>query len=95
METKERTYKPEQNIEFPIDVRFNTHLTFGERILLAEIKSMTRHQKCPLFSHKILGDVLGVSPQTIKNWLTKLVKMGLVKVELEYANSECQKFLVT
>jgi DNA-binding MarR family transcriptional regulator len=95
METNEKTYKPQKTIEFTEDVRFNNELTFGERILLAEIKSMTRHQKCPLFSHKILGNVLGVSPQTVKNWLTKLVKLGLVQVELEYANAECQKFLTT
>lgn len=89
-------YKPEKTILFPQEIRFHPELTFGEKVFLAEIKSMTKDGKGRYpFSCKNLSMLFGVSHQTIANWVKKLVKMGLVDIAMDYANEDCKQFLIT
>jgi len=95
MSKSKTSYNPSEAILFKKEVRFHPNLTFGERVFLAEVQSLTKDgQKYP-FSCKNLGEVFGVSHQTISNWVKKLVRMGLVDVAVDYANHNHKQFLVT
>lgn len=88
-------YEPETSIEFHKDIRFNSDLTFGERIFYAEIESMSRKNikgVCP-FSSRKLSELFGVSHQAILNWIRKLSELELVEVGVDYNNPEYKQFL--
>ena len=88
-------YKPEKTILFPKEIRFHPELTFGEKVFLAEINSMTKDKGRYPFSCNQLSKLFGVSHQTIANWVKKLVKMGFVDIEMDYANDQHKQFLIT
>ena len=85
-------YKPPKAILFHDSIRFHPKLTFGEKVFLAEIKSMSENGRCP-FSSRTLSKFFGVSHQTILNWVKKLVDMELLEVGIDYKNNDCKQFL--
>lgn len=90
-------YQPETNILFHKDIRFHPELTFGEKMFLAEIQSLSQKspkQKFP-FSYRKLSQFFGVSHQTMVNWIKNLVDLGLLEVGIDYNNQECRQFLKT
>ena len=74
-------YIPQENIMFSHKLRFNPELTFGEKVFLAEIQSMSQLGNPPELSSRRLSEMFGVSHQTIINWVKKLINMGLLEVE--------------
>lgn len=89
------SYQPEKTILFSKEIRFHPELTSGEKIFLAEIQSMTKANGRHPFSCKDLGEIFGVSHQTIANWVKKLIKKGFVDITMDYANEDHKQFLVT
>lgn len=88
-------YQPEINIPFHKDIRFHPDLTFGEKMFLAEIQSLSKKNKkniCPYSSRK-LSELFGVSHQAILNWIRKLVNLELLEVGIDYNNQDCRQFL--
>lgn len=90
-------YQPETNIQFHKDIRFHPSLTFGEKMFLAEITSLSQKNKKKNFpfSSRKLSEFFGVSHQTILNWIRKLVELELIEVGVDYNNQEYRQFLKT
>lgn len=90
-------FKPETNILFHKDIRFHPSLTFGEKMFLAEIQSLSQKnsKKVFPFSSRRLSEFFGVSHQTILNWIRKLVELDLLEVGVDYNNQEYRQFLKT
>ena len=97
MQTHIDFYQPESNICISKDIRFHPELTFGEKMFLAEIQSLSqKNQKKTLpFSSRKLTSLFGVSHQTILNWIRKLEHLQLLEVGVDYNNHECRQFLKT
>jgi len=77
-------FTPEKTILFTEKVRFHPELTFGEKVFLAEVQSMTSQGKYLSFSSRKLGKIFNVSNQTIINWVRKLNKMGLLEIDCDF-----------
>lgn len=90
-------YQPETNILFHKNIRFHPDLTFGEKMFLAEIQSLSEksEKKSFPFSSRKLSEFFGVSHQTILNWIRKLIELELIEVGVDYNNQECRQFLKT
>jgi predicted AAA+ superfamily ATPase len=93
MITNMKEYRPEESILFRDSVRFNKDLSWGEKVFLAEMQSITKKGKCQ-FSSREMKNLFGVSHQTILNWVKKLVTLGLIEVGLDYATAPNKFFLV-
>ena len=90
-------YQPETNILFHKKIRFHPHLTWGEKMFYAEIKSLSEKnikKNCPYSSRK-LSELFGVSHQTILTWIRKLVELDLLEVGVDFNNKYCRQFLRT
>jgi hypothetical protein len=81
-----------EEIPFPKDIRFNKNLTFGERIFLAEIHSMTVNGVCPFSSSKFTR-LFQVTYPTLKSWIKKLVKLNLIEIGIDYDNPDSNQQL--
>lgn len=77
-------YIPEKTILFHESIRFHPELSFGEKVFLAEIESMTSEGKSLSYSSRKLAEVFHVSHQTIVNWVKKLHAMGLLSVDCDF-----------
>lgn len=90
-----QTYHPETNISLHKDIRFHPHLTFGEKMFLAEIQSLIQNNEKHRFpfSSRKLSEIFGVSHQTILNWIRKLVALELIEVGVDYNNQDYRQFL--
>ena len=77
-------YVPEKTILFDESIRFHPELTFGEKVFLAEIQSITADGKSVNFSSRRLAEIFGVYHQTIVNWVRRLSHMGLIKVDCDF-----------
>ena len=85
-------YETETNIPFHKNIRFHPELTFGEKMFLAEIQSLSKNAKCPYSSRK-MSQLFGVSHQTIINWIKKLTDMDLIEVVVNYRDPNCRQFI--
>jgi DNA-binding MarR family transcriptional regulator len=90
-------FEPENNIIFHKDLRFHPELTFGEKMFLAEIQSITskRETKRLNYSLRDLSELFGVSHQTIKNWIRKLVKLELLEIGIDFEDTSRRQYLKT
>ena len=88
---------PETTILLHKDIRFHSDLTFGEKMFLAEIQSLTEKSEGKVFhySSRSLSALFGVSHQTILNWIRKLTDLGLLEVGIDYNKKECRQFFKT
>jgi len=77
-------FVPEKTILFDESIRFHPELTFGEKVFLAEIQSLTADGKSVNFSSRRLAEIFNVSHQTIVNWVKRLNTLGLIKVDLDF-----------
>lgn len=86
-------FQPE--IKLHRNIRFHPDLTFGEKMFLAEIQSLifnSESKRLPYTLRK-LSEMFGVSHQTIKNWIKKLVHLGFIEVGVDYDHPEHRQFL--
>ena len=67
-------------IHLPVHIWAMTDLRAGQRILLALIHGFTTSGKGLMMSNKALGELLHVSPRTVRRWLSEMDAAGLVKV---------------
>lgn len=88
-------FQPE--IKLHKNIRFHPDLTFGEKMFLAEIQSIISNNESKKFPFTLrkLSEMFGVSHQTIKNWIKKLVNMGFLEIGMDYDNHEHRQFLKT
>jgi len=77
-------YVPKKTIPFSVEIRFHPDLSYGEKIFLTEIQSMTENGEAYCFSSRKLAQLFDVSHQTIINWVKNLTKMGLLKVDCNF-----------
>lgn len=89
------SYQFDNNIPFPSSIRFNPNLTFGERVFLAEMQSLSQNKKALPFSSRRFSEIFGVSHQTIMNWVKKLTDLNLIEVGVVYESHSCRQFLKT
>ena len=85
-------YSTKTEIPLHKDIRFHPSLTFGEKMFYAEIKSMSNRKICP-FSSKKLGELFGVSHQTILNWVNKLIELDLLELGVDYKTQKYRQFI--
>lgn len=88
-------FQPE--IKLHKTIRFHPDLTFGEKMFLAEVQSIISNNESKKFPFTLrkLSEMFGVSHQTIKNWIKKLVNLGFLEVGMDYDNQEHRQFLKT
>lgn len=79
-----KEYIPEKTIPFTESIRFHPELSFGEKVFLAEIESMTSNGKSLSFSSRKLAELFSVSHQTIVNWVRKLKHLGLLEIDCDF-----------
>ncbi len=72
-------YRPEPIIELDYEIRFNPHLTSGEKILYGELKSICSRGRCP-YNKVNLADLFGVSSMSISTWVKKLCLLNYIEV---------------
>lgn len=67
-------------------IRFHPKLTFGEKLFLAEVQSLISNSepKKFYFTLRKLSEMFGVSHQTVKNWIRKLVNLGFLEIGMDY-----------
>lgn len=80
-------------IPFPRDIMFNSELTFGERIFLADLKANAKSEKIP-YTIKDLSEKFDVSQVTINNWLRKLTKLRILELGIDLENQETKHYLI-
>lgn len=85
-------YATKTEIPLHKHIRFHPSLTFGEKMFYAEIKSMSNRKICP-FSSKKLGELFGVSHQTILNWVNKLIELDLLELGVDYKTQKYRQFI--
>lgn len=66
-------------------------------MFLAEIQSIiSRNEKKRLhYSLRDLSESFGVSHQTIKNWIRKLVKLEILEIGMDYQDDSRRQYLKT
>lgn len=71
-------------------IRFHPDLNCGEKMFLAEIQAIISNNESKKFPFTLrkLSKMFGVSHQTIKNWVKKLSKLGLIEVGIDYGTTE-------
>lgn len=79
-----KEYVPEKTILFTEEIRFHPELSFGEKVFLAELQSITANGNTLPFSSRKLGEIFKVSNQTIINWVRKLQNLGLIEVDCDF-----------
>jgi hypothetical protein len=86
-------FQPE--IRLDKNIRFHPDLTFGEKIFLAEIQSIISHNESKKFHYTLrkLSEMFGVSHQTAKNWIKKLVNLGFLEIGFNYDAQGHRQFL--
>jgi hypothetical protein len=67
------------------EIYLNEDLTPTEKMLLAEIDSFSKNGEC-FASNEHFAKFLGISKKHVSRLISKLVKMGLINVELIYKN---------
>ena len=87
-------YKPAETISLTQHIRFHPDLTFGEKMFLAEMQSMSVQGNVPSFSSRSLSELFGVSHQTVLNWIRKLTSMNLLKLEYNASCSDKKKMII-
>ncbi len=90
-------FQPEANIILHKDLRFHPELTFGEKMFLAEIQSILSKQDTRKIHYSLrdLSDFFGVSHQTIKNWIRKLVSLELLAIGVDFKDKDRRQYLTT
>ena len=71
-------------------------LTWGEKVFLAEIRSIASHyaeNKIPYRSVK-MAQHFNVSPMTVNKWLKSLVKQGYLSLALDPADKNWEQLIV-
>lgn len=79
MTKTDQDFQPATYLNLHKDIRFDRDLSFGERLFLAEICSISQTSKCD-YSSRHLGKIFGVSHQTILNWIEKLVEKDYIEL---------------
>lgn len=77
-------------------IRFHPQLTCGEKMFFAEVQSIISNSESKKFPFTLrkLSKMFGVSHQTIKNWVKKLVELGFLETGIDYgATEEHRQFL--
>lgn len=82
-------YQPAPTIEMPKEVRFNSGLTWGERVLYAELISMCKKGKCPYHQGQ-LAKVFNVSCVCMHKWIKRLQSEGLIEIIMNPHDDECR-----
>ena len=67
-------------IHLPVHIWNMAELQPGQRVLLALVHGFTASGRGLTMSNSALGDVLGVSPRTVRRWLSQLTEMGHVRM---------------
>lgn len=68
----------------PADVRYDKRLKANEKLLFAEITSLTNKKGCCWASNKYFADLYGVTNQAISKWIKELKDNGYIDVEYIY-----------
>lgn len=95
MQNTAELYQIEQEISFPKEIRYHSELSFGEKVFLAEVRSLCQKNKkhrCPISSRK-MAELFGVSHQSVINWIKKLVDLDLVEVGVDYNDKFNRNFI--
>lgn len=82
-------YTPSPSIPLDMDVRFHPELTWGEKLFLAEIKSMCNKGTCYYHQSK-LAELFNVSKMSISHWIKKLSQMGYIQIIIDVNDTECK-----
>jgi Mn-dependent DtxR family transcriptional regulator len=93
MENVEREFL---GVWIPREIYLHKNLTPTEKLLLAEIKCLSKNGVC-FASNEHFSDFLGISKKHVSKLITKLARMGLVTVDLTYkeGTKEVDKRLIT
>jgi len=82
-------YTPSPSIQLDMDIRFHPDLTWGERLFLAEIKSMCTQGTCYYHQNK-LAELFHVSKMSISHWIKKLSQMGYIEIVFDMNDKQCK-----
>lgn len=83
------SYVPKETIYLNQELRFNKKLTWGEKVFLAEIKSLCDDNFCPYCPNQ-LAKTFGVSRVSVNSWIKKLCALGFI--EINRVNDSDSKF---
>jgi len=67
----------------PSEVRWNKKLSFGERVLYAELLSLMNTTGYCYMSNETLGERLGAKKKTVQGWIRNLIKEGFISSKME------------
>lgn len=85
-------YQPEPTIPLEYEIRFHPDLTWGEKVFLAEIKSMCTRGKCQ-YHQSNLAEMFNVSSVSIHTWIKKLCNLGYIEVGMDGDDPECRFYI--
>ena len=76
--------KPSYYAILTADVRYDKNLSANEKLLFAEITSLTHTTGWCWASNNYFANLFNVTPQAISKWVNKLKKLGYIEVEMKY-----------
>lgn len=86
-------YIPENNISIPSSIRFNPDLNHGEKLFLAEVKSMQKKGGEIPYSSRKLSELFCASHQTVLNWTKHLCALKMIEIRIDRSQKDCHYFL--
>lgn len=76
----------------PSDLRADMRVTYGAKVLYAEITAMTcGKSKFAWASNSSLGRAIGGSARSASRWISELETCGYIRVDRTYDDSQCRK----
>lgn len=86
------SYKPQNEVVLHAKLRFDSKLTSGEKLFLAEVASICKTDKC-YYEQKALSELFQVSRMTIATWVKNLVSLGYLQIYYDSNDPKCKQLL--
>ena len=75
----------------PAEVRYDKKLSSSQKLLYAEITSLSNQSGYCWASNKYFADLYGVGKNTISTWMSGLCKCGYIKVDVDRSSGNMRK----
>lgn len=80
MNTEQRKEQPTYYAVIPANVRYDTRLTLGARMMYGEITCLSNKEGYCWASNRYFAELYNVHEDTIQNWITSLKKFGYINI---------------
>jgi len=84
-----------EGLWIPISLIRNEELDWENKVLMAEIESLSKLKSGCIASNAYFGRLVGLSPGSVSKRITHLTRLGYIKTRNEYENHTCMGRVIT